>query len=538
MSDLNAENFALQRKNDLLKQLISVMNTTPKLDNILKYILDLINMVTTAEASVMLTKEVVEGENLTVRVVSGLKKTLVGQEWPMAQGIVSEVYCSGSERIVNSPGSDPGYSPDFGPFLKVDIRNMIAVPMNSDGKLVGAIGVLNKKDGLSFTDEDMDMALIMAEQAASLTGEAAALRSTEAKVRRFNTLLQVSREITQINDLHELLQVIMESAKKVMRADASSLFLLDKKANELYIETAQGEAGDKIKTIRLPVGKGIAGWVAQKGKPQLVKDAYEDNRFNPEYDRKTGYRTKSIVCVPLEYKRQTTGVIQIINALDKEYFEDDDVDYMLALAGQAAVAIENARLLQSNKELFLNVVMALVKVIDSRHKFFAGHSVRVSSISVAIARELGLPPGEIEKVQISGFLHDIGRLQIPDGILVKAGKLNEQEMKAIKMQPLFGAKIIQGIKMLDYAVPAILYHMEYYNGKGYPKGLKGEQIPLLSKILGVASAFDAMCSPRPYRKPMDPKSARGKVNTLAGSQFDPLVVKAFTKAFDAGKIKR
>ncbi len=538
MSDLSAENFLLQRKNDLLKQLISVMNTTPKLDNILKYILDLINMVTTAESSIMLTKEVLEGENLTVRVLSGLKKTLVGNEWPMAKGILSEVYCSGAERIVNSPSSDPGYSPDFGPFCNVEIRNMIAVPMNAEGKLIGVIGVLNKKDGLSFTDEDMELALIMAEQAASLAGEAAALRSTEAKVKRFNTLLQVSREITQINDLHELLQVIMEAAKKVMRADASSLFLLDRKANELYIETAQGEAGEKIKTIRLPLGVGIAGWVAQKGKPQLVKDAYEDSRFNSDYDKKTGYRTKSIVCVPLEYKRQTTGVIQIINALDKEYFEDDDVDYMVALAGQAAVAIENARLLQSNKELFLNVVMALVKVIDSRHKFFIGHSVRVSTYSVAIARELGLPPGEIEKIQISGFLHDIGRLQIPDGIITKPGKLAEPEMKAIRMQPLFGAKILQGIKMLDYAVPAILYHMEYYNGKGYPKGLKGEQIPLISKILGISNAFDAMCSPRPYRKPMDPKSARGKVNTLAGSQFDPLVVKAFTKAFDTGKIKR
>jgi len=539
VADQAAEIFLLERKNDLLKQLISVMNTTPKLDNILRYILDLINMTTTAEASIMVTKEVVEGDNLTVKAVSGLKKSIVGKEWPMEKGLISEAYTTGMEKIANSPSSEPGYSPDFGTFINESVNSMMIIPMNAEeGGIIGAVAVLNKKDGLSFTDEDMEMSKILVEQAANLTGQAAALRSIEAKIHRFNTLLAVSKEITQQNDLHKLLQLIMESAKKVMRADASSLFLLDEKAKELYIETAQGEAGEKIKTIRLPVGKGIAGWVAQKGKPELVKDAYEDSRFNPEYDRKTGYRTKSIICVPLEYKKKTIGVVQIINALDKEFFDEEDVDYMIALAGMSATAIENARLLQSNKELFLNVVMALVKVIDSRYKFFTGHSIRTATYAVITASTLGLPASEVEKVQITGFLHDIGRLQMPEKVLLKPGPLNEQEMKYMKMQPVAGAKILQGIKLLDYAVPAILYQMEQYNGKGYPKGIQGEQIPLISRIVGLCSAFDAMCSPRPYRKPMDPKSVRGKISSMAGSQFDPLVVKAFLKAFDEGKIKR
>lgn len=538
MADLAAQNFLLERKNDLLKQLISVMNTTPKLDNILKYILDLITMSTTSEACVMMTKASLESENLMVRSVVGLDKKLVGKEYPMSQGLVSECFCTSREKIINSPASDPGYDPHFNSFIGYDIRNMIVVPM-IENKNVGAIGVFNKKDGMSFGAEDLEMAMILAEQAASLAGESAALRSTEAKVARFNTLLAVSREITQQSDLHKLLQLIMESAKKVMRADASSLFLLDEKAKELYIESAQGDAGEMVKTIRLPVGKGIAGWVAQYGKPQLIVDAYEDNRFNSDWDKKTGYRTKSIICVPLEYKRKITGVIQIINALDKETFEDDDMDYMLALAGQAAVAIENARLLIANKEQFMGLVMAMVKVVDSRHQFFAGHSLRVASYGMATAREMGLPPSELEKVQVVGLLHDVGRMQIPDQILAKPGKLVEQEMKYITMQPVLGAKILQGIRMLDYAVPAILCHMEHFNGKGYPKGLQGEQIPILSRIISVCNVFDAMCSPRPYHpQGMDPQAARGKISAMAGSQFDPLVVKAFVQAYDTGKIKR
>lgn len=538
MADPAAENYLLQRKNDLLKQLISVMNTTTRLDNVLSYILDLICMVTTAEAAVLMTKEVLEGDNLTVKAVSGLKKSVLGKDWPISSGIISESYLTGKEKISNNPASEAGFNPQINTLLGIDIKNLMAFPLNSDGRMIGGLEVINKKDGLSFNADDQDLASILVEQAAALTGQGAALKSTEAKVQRFNTLLSVSKDIAQLSDLHSLLERIMSSAKKVMRAEASSLFLLDAKANQLYIESAQGEAGEQIKQIRLPVGKGVAGWVAQKGKPELVPDAYQDSRFNPEFDKKTGFRTKSIVCVPLEYNGRTTGVIQIINSLDKETFEEEDVDYMVALAGQAAVAIENARLLKDNKDLFRDVVMALVKLIDSRFQFFNGHSVRVATCSTLIARMMGLQGDTLDRIQITALLHDIGRLQIPEHLLAKPAALTPEELKVVRMQPVFGAKFVQGISQLNYAVPSIMFHMEHFNGKGYPKGLSGENIPMFARIIGLASAFDAMCSDRPYRKAMDINTARNKVSTMSGSQFDPNVVKAFLQAFEKGLIKR
>lgn len=534
---MGSDMYRLERENDLLKQLISVMNTTTKLDNILSYILDLICMVTTAEACFMMVKDVVEGDNLTCRAVAGLnKKKCVGLEWPMDKGLASQCYLSSSPKIVNSPTSDPDYAPELSQKMGENFRNIMVLPMTAEGRPVGAIEVINKKDGMSFTDEDQSFGLILADQAGAIIGNDTTFKGTEARIRRFNTLMEVSQEINRINDLHQLLDKIMEAAKMVMRADASSLFLLDEKANELYIESAQGEAGAQIKQIRLPVGKGIAGWVAQKGKADLIPDAYQDNRFNPDFDKKTGYRTKSIVCVPMKFKMKTVGVIQIINALDKEAFEEDDVPYMEALAGQAAVAIENVRLYASNKELFLNVIMALVKMIDQRHAFFNGHSLRVAKYAVGMGKILGLPPDTIEKVQVCAFLHDVGRTQVPDSILAKPGPLAPQEMEIIKRQPLFGAKFLQGIKMLEYTVPAVLYHMEHFNGKGYPKGVSGEQIPLIARILSVANSFDAMTSPRPYRQPMDKNAARGKISSMAGAQFDPLIVKAFLGAIEKGLI--
>lgn len=538
MPDLAAENYLLQRKNDLLQQLISVMNTTTRLDNILRYVLDLINMTVTAEASFVMTKEVLDSDDITVRAVAGLDKKLVGKNWAVCNGLVGETYCSGKNIISNSPQSLPGFNADINSFLNISVKSVMAFPLNSEGRIVGALEVINKKDGLSFSDDDVEMTQMLVDQVSSLVGQATALKSTEAKVQRFNTMLQVSKEITQLDNLHSLLEKIMNSAKKVMRADASSLFLVDSATNELYIESAQGEVGEQISRIRLPMGKGIAGWVAQKGVPQLVPDAYQDNRFNPDFDRKTGYRTRSVVCVPLEFKNKVTGVIQIINSLDKESFEEEDVEYMLALAGQAAVAIENARLMQSNKELFLNVVNALVKMIDSRYKFFAGHSTRVATYASLTARMMGLTGETVERIQITAFLHDIGRLQIPESVLLKPGPLAPQEQAVIRMQPVFGAKIIQSIKQLEYAVSAIMFHMEHFNGKGYPKGLSGEQIPLFARIIGLCNAFDAMCSERPYRKPMDMASARGKIASLSGGQFDPAVVKAFLACYDKGLIKR
>lgn len=534
---MSSELYMLERKNDLLQQIISVMNTTTKLENLLNYINDLMTMVTTSEASVMMIKEVVDGDNLTVRAVAGLnKKKLIGKEWPISEGIIGEVYCGGRERTANNASADSSFSPNMNGFLETSIKSLMALPLNCEGKMVGAIEIINKKDGLAFNDDDMAMAQILADQAAAIIGQGTSFKSTEAKFKRFNTLMDVAREIAKLDDLHSLLEKIMEASKSVMRAEASSLFLLDEKANELYIESAQGEAGATMKQFRLPLGKGIAGWVAQKGKPDLIKDAYQDNRFNSDFDKKTGFRTKSIVCVPLEYQGKVKGVVQIINSLDKEAFEDDDVEFMMALGGQAAVAIENARLLKANKELFLNVVMSLVKLIDQRHAYFNNHSLRVAKYAVAIARTLGLTGDTIEKMQVSAFLHDVGRTQIPDGILLKPGQLAPQEMEMVKKQPLVGAKFLQGIAMLEYAVPVVLYHMEHFNGKGYPKGIAGDQIPMLARILAVANVFDALTSPRPQRQPLDPVAAKGRISALAGSQFDPMVVQAFTKAFEAKMI--
>ncbi len=535
---LISQNALLEQQVDILKQIISIINTTHKLDNILKYILELCKVITTSEAGFILIKEEMNSDFLTFKTVIGPKgKELIGQKWEVGKGIIGEVYCSGKERLVNDVRKDESFRSEISSLLGVDIKSSLVVPLNTDGKILGAMELVNKKGGLQFNEDDLFITKLIAEQLASIVNNTISFHSVESKISRFNSLINVSIEINSINDLHKLLETIMKSAKNVMKAEASSCMLYDEEKNELVFDVALGEVGEKLKTIRVPVGeKSISGWVALKRKPLLIPDAYEDPRFNPDYDKKTGFRTRSVLCVPLEYKNKLKGVIQILNAIGKDSFEEEDIEYLTALANQASVAIENAKLIRDIKELFLSVVKSIVKIIDSSDKFMEGHSLRVTKYALAIAKQLELPPDMLEKIQIASLLHDIGRLSIPQRIWHKPGQLTEEEYAIVKKHPEYSATILTGIKMLDHVVPAIQYHHEHFNGKGYPKGLQGNQIPLISRIIAVADAYDAMTSPRPYRPAYQPLQAKGRIAMVSGTQFDSLIVQAFSKAWDAKQI--
>ena len=172
----------------------------------------------------------------------------------------------------------------------------------------------------------------------------------ERRLAESNALSQVAAAISSVMEVQPLLEMIMEKSKQVMDAEASSLMLLDEEKGDLVFQVATGEKGQALREIRIPMGVGIAGWVAQAGQPLLVPDAYADSRFNPEADRKSGFRTKSILCVPLRMQDRILGVVQVLNSTGKDSFEDGDVDTFTSFADHAAIAIENARLYEEIKQ--------------------------------------------------------------------------------------------------------------------------------------------------------------------------------------------
>ena len=273
--------------------------------------------------------------------------------------------------------------------------------------------------------------------APTLSPLAAALR----RVDKLNSVLEVAKAMTAERNLDSLLALILREAARVVEADRCSLFIVDTNRNELWSRVAQGAGRE----IRVPLGQGIAGTVAVSGEVINLVDAYDDKRFNREWDARTNYRTKSMLCVPMRDTRgYVTGVIQALNAASGS-FNEEDQELLLAVGGQAAQAIENAVLHEDINKLFEGFVQASVMAIESRDPTTAGHSGRVASLTVMLAQATEMAPSgtykgthfspeQMQEIRYASLLHDFGKIGVREPVLVKAEKLYPHELEVLKQR--------------------------------------------------------------------------------------------------------
>ena len=267
------------------------------------------------------------------------------------------------------------------------------------------------------------------------------LRAALRRVDKLNSILEVAKAMTAARNLDTLLPLILNEAARVVEADRTSLFILDRDRNELWSRVAQGVGQE----IRLPVGQGIAGAVAQSGQTINLRDAYQDPRFNREWDARNNYHTTSLLCVAIRDTRgEVTGVIQALNASDGA-FDSEDEELLTALGGQAAQAIENAMLYEDINRLFEGFVQASVKAIESRDPTTAGHSGRVALLTVGLAqaselatsgpyKDTRFTPEQIQEIRYASLLHDFGKIGVREPVLVKAEKLYPHELELMKLR--------------------------------------------------------------------------------------------------------
>jgi len=355
----------------------------------------------------------------------------------------------------------------------------------------------------------------------------------QKKIKRLETLLDASLVFSSTLDLDNLLNIILEKAEEVMEAEASSVFKIDEARNDLYFLTARGVKGKEAKEIRVPLGRGIVGWVALHGKPLLVPDVTKDPRWFKGVDKKTKFVTRSILAVPLFVKGTIIGVAEVLNKKGNRQFNRDDLELFSALGNQIAVAVENASLYKELDELFLSSIRAIVEAVDAKDPYTQGHSVRVVEYSLLVGEAVKLNKEALKDLEVSAILHDVGKIGIPDRILAKPGRLTEEEYEYIKRHPQFSADIIGPIAKLKRLTPYILHHHERFDGKGYPAGLKGRAIPIFARIIAIADSFDAMTSSRPYRDKMNLDIAFQELRDNSGTQFDPKLVPVFIEAYES-----
>lgn len=352
---------------------------------------------------------------------------------------------------------------------------------------------------------------------------------SDRRLEQLNTLIEMTTLINSTLDAREIRKRAIKAATRLLDTQAGSLLLIDHETGDLFFEVALGEKGDILKEIRLKKGQGIAGWVAEHGKPVIIHDVGSDPRFFKGADEKSDFVTRDMLCVPVRTKKKTLGVLQAINKRH-DRFDEEDMEILNALANQVAVAIENANLYKELKEAFYGTAQALADTIEKKDPYTGGHTKRVMEYSIAIGRCLGLTEAELENLKLSAILHDIGKIGVCDSVLKKEGKLTKEEYENIKKHTSYGFEILDHVKQLEEVVPAVRWHHEKYDGTGYPDGLAGTDIPLSARIIAVADTFDAMTTDRTYRKAHSREAAFEELQRHADEQFDKRVVEALFTA--------
>jgi putative nucleotidyltransferase with HDIG domain len=270
------------------------------------------------------------------------------------------------------------------------------------------------------------------------------------------------------------------------------------------------------------------------GQPKLRRPLKVDNTGKsldykelPKISRKTDL---TLISAPLLNKDNLVGVINCERVLSKKGpFTAENLDLLETLASQASIAIENARLYHNLLNVYLETIRSLAAAIDAKDSYTHGHSRRVTDLSVGLALEMGLARTEVDTIRHASLLHDVGKIGISEQILLKPGRLTDDEFETIKAHPHIGAGILNSIEFLKKVCEIIKHHHERYDGRGYPSGLAANEIPLGSRIICVADSFDAITSCRPYRKPLTFDEATAEVVRCSGNQFDPAVVDAFVR---------
>jgi response regulator RpfG family c-di-GMP phosphodiesterase len=420
------------------------------------------------------------------------------------------------------------------------LGSTLIVPMRLRARTVGLI-LVSRKDDTAFRMEERSLVERFAARLAYALENTRLHASEQQKIKESMTLLEISRAINSTLDLSAILHRVTQMTGNLVGASSCVIYLLDARMDTFFpraIHTASEELrelqlrGQGFTYSLLPVDiveklhAGLPVSIARPEKHPLIPAGLLDNT-----------KVRSLVLLPLKARRDLIGIMAIFHPRSTDEIDEEEINVISAIGNQAAVAIENATLYEDIEKSYYSTVKALAKAIEVKDPYTFGHSERVTEYALAIAEAMGLDEVEKQNIKYAATLHDIGKIGIAGKVLNKPGALTDEEYLHVKTHPLLGDSIIEPVEFLQMPRPLILHHHERYDGKGYPDGLKGEEIPLGARIITVADSYEAMRSDRPYRKALSPEAAREELIRNRGTQFDPQVVDIFLQLLDHSHIE-
>ncbi len=379
-------------------------------------------------------------------------------------------------------------------------------------------------------------------------------------------LENASRGMILIHDPKVLIRLIIRLIVRKVKVDHAGILLFDPQKNHYVLTISGGKKGVKIPPGFAKFGKNNSiiklftnpkyRSLFRKPNAFILEDLNKmiwresvvgDEKETKEMLHDVGCQMAMfnvVACIPAYFRKDLLALLLLGEKSTGVSYDQDELDFLSALASDVAMAIQNSQLIDDlmkevdrNKALFINTVLSLASAIEAKDKYTRGHTERVTKYSLDIANKLvedkaiEFPKDFLENLYVAGLLHDIGKIGVPESILCKEGKLTDEEFSQIRMHPLRGAEILKNIPEFEECLKGVKFHHERYDGRGYPKGLKGDEIPLIAAIVAVADAFDAMTSDRTYRKALSKEVAIQEIERNIGIQFHPLAAKAFVSLF-------
>jgi putative nucleotidyltransferase with HDIG domain len=418
------------------------------------------------------------------------------------------------------------------------LQSVITLPLDLKGTFIAAVQFFNYKQA------EVDILQVLGIRLINEIDRAGSLTMTLQSNQKLRNLIEILQLVTGSLDRDTLLHLVTEHASLLLNAERSSIFLTDTEDAELNFQVSYKSFREEPEETNLSNTENIINLFqsvkVRSGAPNqgTGQDTPPENEF--------GFSTRTAITVPLqtetqgvrkkEERKHTFGGLMVLNKLDGDFSPEDNL-LLKILASQTSTFLQLVELFENANDLFLGVVKSLVTAIDAKDPYTQGHSLRVSEISVAIAEEIGLAENEVNDIRVGSLLHDIGKIGIPDHILNKAGVLTKVEYDEIRKHTIVGHTIMRQARALQPILPAIISHHERLDGSGYPYGLKGNEIPLMSRIVAVADVYDAMASERPYRSALPIKTVVNHLQNVAGIQLDRECAMALIRVIDTNRLK-
>jgi putative nucleotidyltransferase with HDIG domain len=512
-----------------LYELSSVLRGTMSLHEMLPLLLhQAMHMARADAASISL----VEGTEIVCRAAEGLAVEVIDRRMPLGEGVIGGVAASGEMRQTPFLPRDPLLVPPIGSGAVVrGVGSTVCLPLRTADEVVGVL-LLVSYNRSQFPGNVLQLLTAAADVAGGSIHRAKIFEQLEHRVHELGSLYEFGQAVTTSLRLEDVIRLIVETVPPAVHAQAIWVFLWNEMEERLVLQYTGEKPVPAAAEIKYRAGEGLVGWVFIEGRTVIVGDVNSDPRWKQERKHEEavlGFRVKDVLAVPMIHGKKVLGVLLAINRRQGEKFSGTDQSLFEALAGQTAIAIENAQLFEDVRDISVATISSLATAIDARDPYTRGHSEDVTKIVVHLARELGWQGADLEMLEFAALLHDVGKIAVPDDILRKPVDLLPDEWNVIYLHPYHSAQIIRPVEPLHKIIPWIYHHHERWDGAGYPDRLKGEAIPEGARIIAVVDAFNAITTNRPYHKALSEQEALDEIVRNAGKQFDPTVVEAFLR---------